>query len=129
MFKKILISAVMLMLIGLTIFSLVNMPLKLNSAVESKSGDEPLNSHGNKQMINTLKVVNEKIQQKYQSVDVSINSEKELVIKVKGNNDYFNSVKNDIESMVKNVIKSSPLKENTIVVEKKWISLPILKKF
>jgi len=118
MFKKILISAVMLMLIGITIFSLVNMPLKLNSAVESKSGDEPLNSHGNKQMINTLKVVNEKIQQKYQSVDVSINSEKELVIKVKGNNDYFNSVKNDIESMVKNVIKSSPLKENTIVVEK-----------
>ena len=45
-------------------------------------------------------------------------SEKELVLQVEGNEEYFNSVKKDIESIVKNVIKSSVLKDYTVVVER-----------
>ena len=51
-------------------------------------------------------------------------SKKELVIQVEGNEEYFNSVKKDMESIAKSVIKSSTLKDYTVVAER--LDLPIV---
>ncbi|WP_027408482.1 hypothetical protein [Anoxybacteroides tepidamans] len=96
MFKKILISAGILIILGTSSYSLINKPSKADTAVENQKEQKRVVTKEKEQMINTLERVAAKIHKKYQSVVVSMNSEKELVIQVKGDQDYFNSVKNDI---------------------------------
>ncbi|MGB5946226.1 hypothetical protein [Paenisporosarcina sp.] len=67
--------------------------------------------------ISTLKV-KEKLNEKYVVVDVKTTSKKELVIQVVGDEKYFNSVKKDMESIVKSVIKTSTLNDYSIVFER-----------
>ncbi|WP_026023037.1 DUF4030 domain-containing protein [Paenisporosarcina sp. TG20] len=82
----------------------VNFPLSLKTNKSSTIG----------------KKVTEKIHEKYEELEfvVSLNSEIELYIKVKENEENFNLVKKDIESIAKSEIKSSSLKEYTVVVER-----------
>ena len=72
-----------------------------------------------------MNTVTEKIHEKYEGLEfvVSSNSKIELRIQVKENEEYFNSVKKDIESIAKSVIKSSTLKDYTVVVERMDLSL------
>ena len=74
--------------------------------------------------MSTLNTVTEKIHEKYEELEfaVSSNSEIELRIQVNENEEYFNSVKKDIESIAKSVIKSSTLKDYTVVVERMDLS-------
>ena len=67
--------------------------------------------------------VTEKIHEKYEGVVVNTTSKKELMIQVKENEEYFNSVKKDMESIAKSVIKSSALKDYTVVVERLDLSI------
>lgn len=60
----------------------------------------------------------EKLLEKYVSIDVKTTEEKELVIQVVGTEDYLQTVKKDMESIAKNAIKSSPLKNYPIVFER-----------
>lgn len=53
------------------------------------------------------------------------NSHKELRIQVKKEQDYFKSVKGEMESTVKNIIKSTPLKDYSVIVER--LEVPSLK--
>jgi hypothetical protein len=48
-----------------------------------------------------------------------------LTIQVQGNKDDFDSIKKDIELIAKNVIKTTPIKEYTVIVE--WVDLSIVK--
>lgn len=78
--------------------------------------------------LSTLNRVTEKIHEKYVGVDVKTTSKKELRIIVVGDEEYFNSVNNDMESIAKSVIKSSQLKDYKIVFER-WDLLGIPKEF
>lgn len=60
----------------------------------------------------------EKLLEKYVGIDVKTTEEKELVIQVVGTEDYLQKVKHDMESIAKNAIKSSPLKNYPIVFER-----------
>ncbi|WP_445477789.1 hypothetical protein ACULLL_15265 [Lysinibacillus irui] len=60
----------------------------------------------------------EKLLEKYVGIDVKTTEEKELVIQVVGTEDYLQTVKHDMESIAKNAIKSSPLKNYPIVFER-----------
>ncbi len=60
----------------------------------------------------------EKLLEKYVGIDVKTTEEKELVIQVVGTEDYLQTVKKDMESIAKNAIKSSPLKNYPIVFER-----------
>ncbi|MEK4403196.1 hypothetical protein MKZ26_01975 [Sporosarcina sp. FSL K6-6792] len=73
--------------------------------------------------MSTLKSVSEKLHEKYEGVVVKTISKKELVIQVEGNEEYFNSVKKDMESIAKSVIKSSTLKDYIVIVERMDLSL------
>lgn len=108
MFKKIFIIAGIL-IVGIASFSLYYEPLKVDTTVVNK--DEEQN-------VSTLKMVTEELQEKYVGFVVKTTSKNELVIQVEGNEEYFNSVKNDIESITKSTIESSPLKEYTVIVER-----------
>ena len=61
----------------------------------------------------------EKLHEKYVGVDVKTTTEKELVLQVVANETYFNSVKKDMEAIAKSVIKTSALKDYTVVF-KRW---------
>lgn len=60
----------------------------------------------------------EKIHEKYEDLKFSVGatSAKSLKIQLSENEDYFNSVKGDIESIAKSEIKSSILKDYTVIV-------------
>lgn len=60
----------------------------------------------------------EKLLEKYVGIDVKTTEEKELVIQVVGTEDYLQTVKKDMESIAKNAIKSSPLKNYPIIFER-----------
>ena len=60
----------------------------------------------------------EKLLEKYVGIDVKTTEEKELVIQVVGTEDYLQTVKHDMESIAKNAIKSSPLKNYPIIFER-----------
>lgn len=67
----------------------------------------------------TLNKVIEKLQEKYVGVDVTITPNKELVLQVVGDVEYFNSIKKDMEAIARSVIEGSILKEYTVIF-KRW---------
>jgi hypothetical protein len=117
MLKRIL-SIAGILIVGITSFSLLNKPLEVDTAVANKEEQEPLVTKEEELNIPTLKMVKEKLNEKYVVVDVKTTSKKELVIQVVGDEEYFNSVKKDMESIVKSVIKTSTLKDYSIVFER-----------
>ena len=66
----------------------------------------------------TLNKVIEKLHEKYVGVDVKITSNKELVIQVVGDEEYFNFVEKDIESLERSIIKGSILEDYKVVYER-----------
>lgn len=112
MLKRILIIAGIL-IVGISSLILSNKSLEVDSAVANKEEQEPLVTKEEA----TLKMVKEKLNEKY-AVEVKTTSEKELVIQVIGDLEYFNSVKKDIESIAKSVIKTSTLKDYIVVFER-----------
>lgn len=66
----------------------------------------------------SLARLKDKLLEKYVGIDVKTTEEKELVIQVVGGEDYFQSIKKDMESIAKNAIKTSPLKDYPIVFER-----------
>ncbi|WP_231630045.1 hypothetical protein [Lysinibacillus sp. ZYM-1] len=65
-----------------------------------------------------LSLLKDKLLEKYVGIDVKTSAEKELVIQIVGGEEYVQSVKKDIESIVKNTIKTSTLKDYPIVFER-----------
>ena len=104
-------------------FSLLNKPLEVDTAVANIEEQKPSFTREEELLMSTLKSVSEKLHEKYEGVVVKI-SKKELVIQVEGDEEYFNSVKKDMESIAKSVIKSSTLKDYTVVAER--LDLPII---
>ncbi len=113
MSKRILMVAGILIM-GIAPFSLLNMPLVFNNPVANKEEQKSLLSLEE----STLKMVIEKLQEKYVGVDVKATSNKELMIQVVGDEEYLNSVKKDMENITINVIKSSILKDYTVIFER-----------
>ena len=122
MLKRILIIAGILIVV-IASFSLLNKPLEVDTAVANKEEQKPLFTKEEELHMSTLKRVTEKLHEKYVGVVVKSISKKELVIQVEGDEEYFNSVKKDIESIAKSVIKSSTLKDYTVVVERLDLSI------
>ena len=122
MLMKLLIIAGIL-LINLSPLSFLNKPLEIEIAGTNKDEQEPVTQ----QELNRsrLILVKEKLNEKYVGVDVKTTSKKELVIQVVGDEEYVNSVKNDMESIAKSVIKSTPLKGYTVHFER-WDLFKIL---
>src|SRR5690606_31545054 len=73
-----------------------------------------------------LDSITEKIHEKYEDLKFSVgaSANKTLTVQLSENEDYFNSVKGDIESIAKNEIKSSILKDYTVIVIR--LDLPYL---
>ncbi|MGE7924245.1 hypothetical protein ACQKND_13760 [Viridibacillus arvi] len=117
MLKRILIIAGIL-IVGIASFSLLYKPLEVDTSVPTKEKQEPLATKEEVLNITTLKRVSEKLHEKYEGFVVKMNSNKELLIQVEGKKEYFNSVKKDMESIVRSIIKSSTLKDYTIIVER-----------
>ena len=122
MLKRILIITGIL-IVGIGSFNLLNKQSEVDTAIANKE-PEPLSTKENELHFSTLNEVTEKIHEKYDELEfgVSSNSEIKLRVQVKENEEYFNSVKKDIESIAKNVIKSSILKDYTVVVERMDLS-------
>ncbi|QUG40268.1 hypothetical protein KD050_13270 [Psychrobacillus sp. INOP01] len=116
MLKKILIITGIL-IVGIALFSLLNKPLEVDTAVANKEEQKPTVTK-EEQNISTLNRVSEKLHEKYEEFVVKTTSKKELVIQVEVNEGDFNLVKKDMESIVKGVIKTSTLKDYIVVVEK-----------
>ncbi|MCH7323446.1 hypothetical protein LZ480_16345 [Solibacillus sp. MA9] len=71
----------------------------------------------------TLNMIAETLHERYVGVDVKTTSNNQLVIQVVGDEAYFNSVKADMESLVRSEIKSTVLKDYSIVLNRfNWIS-------
>ncbi|MFB5089385.1 DUF4030 domain-containing protein [Psychrobacillus sp. PGGUH221] len=123
MLKRILIITGIL-IVGIGSFSLLNKPSEVDTAIANKEEPEPLSTKERELHFSTLNEVTEKIHEKYDELEfgVSSNSEIELRVQVKEDEEYFNSVKKDIESIAKNVIRSSTLKDYTVVVERMDLS-------
>lgn len=114
--KKILIITGLL-IVGIPLFSLLNKPLEVDTAVANKEEQKSIVTK-EEQNISTLNRVSEKLHEKYDEFVVKTNSKKELVIQVEVNEGDFNLVKKDMESIAKGVIKTSTLKDYIVVVEK-----------
>ncbi|WP_411748288.1 hypothetical protein [Psychrobacillus psychrotolerans] len=112
-----------ILIVGIGSFNLLNKQSEVDTAIANKE-PEPLSTKENELHFSTLNEVTEKIHEKYDELEfgVSSNSEIKLRVQVKENEEYFNSVKKDIESIAKNVIKSSTLKDYTVVVERMDLS-------
>lgn len=119
--KLLIITGILLM--NLSPLSLSNKPLEIEIAGTNKDQQERVTQ----QELNrsTLILVKEKLNEKYVYVDVKTTSKKKLVIQVVGDEEYFNSVKTDMESIVNRVIKSTPLKGYTVHFER-WDLFKIL---
>ncbi|MFJ9462071.1 hypothetical protein [Viridibacillus arvi] len=122
MLKRILIIAGIL-IVGVASLSLLNKPLEVDTSVSTKEKQEPLATKEEVLNITTLKRVSEKLHEKYAGFIVKMTSKKELVIQVEANKEYFNSVKKDMRSIAKSIIKSSTLKDYTVVVERLDLSI------
>ena len=113
MSKRIMMIAGIL-IIGLTTFSFLNIPFIFDTHI--------VNTEDQNSLVNleesTLKKINQKIQEKYVGVGVKTTTKKELVLQVIGDEEYFNTVKKEIESIVESVIKTSILKNYKIVFER-----------
>ncbi|WP_338651500.1 hypothetical protein [Lysinibacillus sp. Y5S-8] len=88
--------------------------LKIDNKSEATKEGQPLIT--NEEL--SLARLKDKLLEKYVGIDVKTTAEKELVIQVVGEEDYFQSVKKDMESIAKNVIKTSTLKDYPIVFER-----------
>lgn len=66
----------------------------------------------------SLSLLKDKLLEKYVGIDVKTTAEKELIIQIVGGEEYVQSVKKDIETIVKNTIKTSTLKDYPIVFER-----------
>ena len=119
--SRLIIAGILIVVIAS--FSLLNKPLEVDTAVANIEEQKPSFTREEELLMSTLKSVSEKLHEKYEGVVVK-NSKKELVIQVEGNEEYFNSVKKDMESIAKSVIKSSTLKDYTVVAE--GLDLPII---
>jgi len=115
MLKRILIIAGIL-IVGIASLSLLYKSLDVDTADANKEEQELLIIN-EELSISTLNV-KEKINKKYGGIDVKTTSKKELVIQVVGDEKYFNSVKKDMESIAKSVIKTSTLKDYSIIFER-----------
>jgi len=111
--KKIL-NIIGILLVGIASLSLLNKGLEVDSSITNK--EEQLESLITKEE-DLLKKVKEKLTEKY-VIDIKTTSKKELLIQVVGDEKYFNSVKKDMESIAKTVIKTSTLKDYTVVFER-----------
>ena len=105
MLKKIWILAA-IFLVGFASFNLLNKPVEEDDAVAYQ--EDP-----------SIAILREKLHEKYVGVDVKTTDEKELVLQVVANEAYFNSVKKDMEAIAKSVMKTSALKDYTVVF-KRW---------
>ena len=112
MIKKILIIAGILLVV-IASFSLLNKTLEIDSSIANKEEHEPLITKEEE----LLKKVKEKLAEKY-VIDIKKTLKKELLIQVVGDEKYFNSVKKDMESIAKTVIKTSTIKDYTVVFER-----------
>ena len=119
--SRLIIAGILIVVIAS--FSLLNKPLEVDTAVANIEEQKPSFTREEELLMSTLKSVSEKLHEKYEGVVVKI-SKKELVIQVEGDEEYFNSVKKDMESIAKSVIKSSTLKDYTVVAER--LDLPIV---
>lgn len=117
MFRK-MILIVGVFIIGTSSFHILNKSLEDDEALAKKGEQSPLFTEEEKQRIATLEKVTEKLHPQYHSFVVSSNSDKEIVIQVLENEDYFNSVKKEMELITENEIKSSPLEKYTVIVKR-----------
>ncbi|MFJ7826057.1 hypothetical protein [Psychrobacillus sp. NPDC096623] len=119
MFKRILIIFG-IFIVGISSLNLLNKPLEVNTSVANKEEQDHLFTKEEELNISTMNIVTEKIHEKYKELQfaVSSNSKKELKIQVEENEEYFDSVNKDIESIAKRVIISSTLKDYTVFVER-----------
>lgn len=117
MLKRILII-VGILIVGIALFILLNKQLESDSAVANKEEQKPSFTKEEKLTHSILDSITEKIHEKYEDLKFSVGSTsaKELRVQVSENEEYFNSVKENIESIAKNEIKSSILKDYTIIV-------------
>lgn len=117
MLKRILII-IGILLVGITTFSLLNKPSEDNTAVANKGEQRPSLTKEEKLTYSIFDSITEKIHEKYEDLKFSVGatSAKELRVQVAENEEYFNLVKESIESIAKNEIKSSILKDYTVIV-------------
>ena len=113
MLKKILVIAGIL-IVGIASFSLLNKALEVESSA-AKIKEQELSDTKEEEL---LKKVKEKLTEKYVGVDIKTTSKKELLIQVVGDEEYFNSVKKDMESLAKIVIKNSTSRDYIVVFER-----------
>lgn len=118
MLKRILIT-VGILIVGIASLSLLIKSLEDHTAVATKEG-KTLYTKKEELNMSTLNTVTEKIHDQYKGLKfvVGSDSNKELNIQVQENEEYFNLVKKDIESLAKNAIQSSTLKNYTVVVKR-----------
>ncbi|WP_274310059.1 hypothetical protein [Solibacillus daqui] len=107
MLKKIWIAAV-LFIVGVILLYLLKIPSTLDA---HEVIQEPFISIEQA----TLNMIAEKLHERYVGVDVKTTSNNQLVLQVVGDEAYFNSVKTDMESLVRSEIKSTVLKDYSIV--------------
>lgn len=112
---------------GIASFILLNKFLESDSVVANKEEEQkPSFTEEEKLTHSILDSITEKIHEKYEDLKFSVgtSSKKTLTVQLSENEDYFNSVKGDIESIAKNEIKSSILKDYTVIVMR--LDLPYL---
>ncbi|WP_419962267.1 hypothetical protein [Psychrobacillus sp. BM2] len=114
-----------ILIVAIASLSLLNKHSDVDTPIANKVEPEALSTKEQELHFSILNSVTEKIHEKYGDLEfaVSSNSEIELKVKIKENEEYFNSVKKDIESIATNVIKSSTLKDYTVVIERMDLSL------
>ena len=117
MLKRILI-VIGILLVGITTFNLLNKPSEDNTAVANKGEQRPSLTNEEKLTYSIFDSITEKIHEKYEDLKFSVGSTsaKELRVQIAENEEYFNLVKESIESIAKNEIKSSILKDYTVIV-------------
>lgn len=113
MLKRIVII-VGLLIVGFASFILLYKPLENDPAVARK----PSFTKEEKRTHALLDSITEQINAKYEGLKYSVGttSKKTVDIQLVEDEAYFNSIKEDIESIVKNVIKSSVFKDYTVIV-------------
>lgn len=116
--KKRILIIVGILIVGIASFILLNKQLESDSVVANKEKQEPSFTKEEKLTQSILDSISEKIHGKYEGLlfSVDVNSKKTLKVQLIENEDYFNSVKGDIESIAKSEIKSSILKDYTVIV-------------
>jgi len=115
-----------ILIVGIASFILLNKFSESDSVVANKEEQKPSFTEEEKLTHSILDSITEKIHEKYEDLKFSVgtSSKKTLTVQLSENEDYFNSVKGDIESIAKNEITSSILKDYTVIVMR--LDLPYL---